>query len=136
MQNVSQKYFPWLYLTVGLVSFLNNLLFKRYIQKWTLRRVLIIIMTSELLGWFMEWLVIEIIELEEPNTVFLWDRKILNLSLKNCIFRSYHYLGETNFYMTNMMLRIPQFVCINFQKDISNFSEYETVYIDVLDLAC
>ena len=44
----SKNYCPWLYLSVGQVWWLNELWFKRYIQKCTTSHVLIAIMTSQI----------------------------------------------------------------------------------------
>ena len=48
-QNIPESYCSCLYLTAGQVWWLNELWFKRYIQKCTLSHILILIMTSHYL---------------------------------------------------------------------------------------
>ena len=48
IQKISEKYYPCLYLSIDQAWWVNELWFKRYIQKCTLSHVLILIMMSDL----------------------------------------------------------------------------------------
>ena len=48
VQKIPENYCPCLYLSIDQVWLLNELWFKRYIQKCTLRHVIILIMTSQI----------------------------------------------------------------------------------------
>ena len=48
IQKISEKYWPCLYLSIDQVWWVNELWFKKYIQKCTLSHVLILIMTSQI----------------------------------------------------------------------------------------
>ena len=88
VQKITKNYCSCFYLSVGQVWWLHELWFKRYIQKCTLPRVLILIVTSQIL-WVMGWL----------KTWISWERNIifLNLCLSWHILRSYRFLAEVTF---------------------------------------
>ena len=68
----SKKYCPCLYLSVGQVWWLNELWFKRYIQKCTQSQILIVIMISQI--WQMRrWLKIQ--KLEYLRTKYFSTKK-------------------------------------------------------------
>ena len=92
-----QNYCPCLYLTIGQVWWLNELWFKRYIQKCTLSHILILIMTSHYLvnHWMCKntktW------KSWEQNITFLRNKKIFNLCFRWHILRSYGFEAEVTF---------------------------------------
>ena len=92
-QKISEKYCSCLYLLIDQVWWVNELWFKRYIQKCFLSHVLIVMMTSQI------WLIMGCLNTKtwiswEQNITFLWDKKILNVYLRRHILRSYHFVGE------------------------------------------
>ena len=95
VQKIPQNYCPWVYLSIGQVWWLNELWSKRYIQKYTLSHVLILIMTSHI--WYItRWLQMQWIFWEQ-NITFLRKNKILNLCLMWHIFRSYRFVAQLTF---------------------------------------
>ena len=67
VQKIPENYCPYLYLSTGQVWQLNELWFKRYIQKCTLSHVLMFVMTSK--TWSItEWLKIQKLEYPENGT--------------------------------------------------------------------
>ena len=76
------KLISLLYLSTGQVWWLNELWFKRYIQKCTLSHVLILIMTSKI--WLSHGMVknTKTWISWELNTTFLKSKKIFNLCLR------------------------------------------------------
>ena len=87
-------YCPCLHLIIGHVWWLNELWFKRYIQKCTLSQILMLIMTSHYLvnhgmckntKTWKSW---------ERNITFLRNKKIYNLSFRWHILRSYGFEAD------------------------------------------
>ena len=67
VQKITENYRTCLYLSICQVWWLCELWFKRYIQKYTLSHVLILIMTSQI--WYlMRWLKIQKLEYLENGT--------------------------------------------------------------------
>ena len=74
VQKILASYWPFLYLSIGQVWWLNELWFKRYIQKCTLSRVLILIMAHHLLNHGI---------FKNKRTWIYWERNMNFLRNKN-----------------------------------------------------
>ena len=103
VQKIPEKYCPCLYLSTGQVWCLNELWFKRHIQKYTLSHVLIIIMMSQI-WWIMGWLETQKLGYLENVATYLWNKKILNLCLRWHILRSYHFVADVIFKWNQKLL--------------------------------
>ena len=90
-QKIHENYCPCLYLSIGQVCWLNELWFKRYIQKWTLSHLLILIMTL--------WLQIcQIMKLFKITKLKYFENWTLSVPLITHL-RSYPFVAEVTFKM-------------------------------------
>ena len=113
VQKIPENYFSCLDLSIGYVWWLNELWFKRYIQKCTMSLVLILIMMSQI--WkIMGWLKITWIFWEQ-NIAFVRNKKILSLWFRWHIFRSYRFVAEVTFKkiltLTDIFIFVMSVVC-------------------------
>ena len=91
VQKIPENYCPCLYLLIGQVWWLNELWFETYIQKCTVLCTNtchdvtdLVKNTKTCISW--EW-----------NTMFLQNKKILNLYIRCHILRSYRFVAEVTF---------------------------------------
>ena len=115
VQKNSEKYCRCLYLSIDQVWGVNELWFKRHIQNYALSHVLIFIMTSQIWS-LMGWLKVKNLNIsKKQNITFPWNKKILNLSLRWRILRSYHFVAEITFKyacaVSYLILRSNYFTC-------------------------
>ena len=92
-QKILENYCSWLYLLIGQVWWLNELWFRRYIQKWALSHVIILIMVTHLVNHGMVENTKNLISWEW-NIAFLRNKKILNLFFRWHILGSYRSVAE------------------------------------------
>ena len=95
-QKILENYCPWLYLLIGQVWWLNELWFRRYIQRWALSHVIILIMVTRLVNHGMVENTKNLISWEW-NIAFLRNKKILNLFFRWHILESYRSVAEVTF---------------------------------------
>ena len=96
-QKITENYCPCLYLSVGQVWWLHELWFKRYIQKCTF------VSCNNIHHDFTDSVNHGMVKIAktwiswEWNTIFVLNKKILNLSLRWHILRSYCFVAEVTF---------------------------------------
>ena len=95
-QKILENYCPWLYLLIGQVWWLNELWFRRYIRKWALSHVIILIMVTHLVNHGMVENTKNLISWEW-NIAFLRNKEILNLFFRWHILESYRSVAEVTF---------------------------------------
>ena len=93
MHNVSLKYYPWLYLLVGQVSWSNGFRFKRLFKN-------VFCLESKNSSWRRNfeswWNSLKYIQINLKNGTWLFHeiKKIIKSCLKYYIFKSGHFLAE------------------------------------------
>ena len=96
VQKISEKYAPCLYLLLDQVWWVNELWFKRYIQKGTLSHVLILSWRHKF-GKSWNGQKYKNLNISKMEHNFLRNKKILNLWVKQRIFRSQYFIAEITF---------------------------------------